>query len=60
MRTVPSDAWQARTIMELLRHFNWNYIAVVYSAGRHYYHLITLNLRKLWRERFDDITTTFY
>ena len=33
LRTVPSDLWQARAIMELLRHYNWTYIAVVYSAG---------------------------
>lgn len=33
MRTVPSDLWQARAIMELLKYFSWNYIAVVYSAG---------------------------
>lgn len=34
MRVVPSDAWQARAINQLLRHFNWTYIGVVYSAGR--------------------------
>jgi hypothetical protein len=34
MRTVPSDLWQARAIMELLKHFDWKYIAVVYSAGK--------------------------
>ncbi|KAI1724798.1 receptor family ligand binding region domain-containing protein [Ditylenchus destructor] len=33
LRVVPSDAWQARAINQLLRHFNWTYIAVVYSAG---------------------------
>ncbi|KAI6203700.1 G-PROTEIN-RECEP-F3-4 domain-containing protein [Aphelenchoides besseyi] len=35
LRTVPSDLWQARAIMELLKHFNWTYIAVVYSAGNY-------------------------
>uniref|UniRef100_A0A915DXN1 Receptor ligand binding region domain-containing protein n=1 Tax=Ditylenchus dipsaci TaxID=166011 RepID=A0A915DXN1_9BILA len=33
LRVVPSDAWQARAINQLLRHFNWTYIAVVYSAA---------------------------
>jgi ABC-type branched-subunit amino acid transport system substrate-binding protein len=35
LRTVPSDLWQARAIMELLKHFSWRYIAVVYSAGNY-------------------------
>ncbi|KAI1713584.1 receptor family ligand binding region domain-containing protein [Ditylenchus destructor] len=35
LRVVPSDAWQARAINQLLRHFNWTYIAVVYSAGNY-------------------------
>jgi hypothetical protein len=30
---VPSDAWQAMAISQLLMHFGWKYIAVVYSAG---------------------------
>jgi ABC-type branched-subunit amino acid transport system substrate-binding protein len=33
MRVVPSDAWQAMAINQLLMHFNWTYIAVVYSSG---------------------------
>ncbi|CAD5206117.1 unnamed protein product [Bursaphelenchus okinawaensis] len=35
LRTVPSDAWQAMAIMELLKYYNWTYIAVVYSAGNY-------------------------
>uniref|UniRef100_A0A914GQ16 G-protein coupled receptors family 3 profile domain-containing protein n=1 Tax=Globodera rostochiensis TaxID=31243 RepID=A0A914GQ16_GLORO len=35
LRVVPSDAWQAMTINQLLMHFNWTYIAVVYSAGNY-------------------------
>uniref|UniRef100_A0A183C7M6 G_PROTEIN_RECEP_F3_4 domain-containing protein n=1 Tax=Globodera pallida TaxID=36090 RepID=A0A183C7M6_GLOPA len=35
LRVVPSDAWQAMAINQLLMHFNWTYIAVVYSAGNY-------------------------
>ncbi len=34
MRVVPSDVWQARAIIEVVKHFNWTYIAVVYSSGK--------------------------
>lgn len=37
LRVVPSDVWQARAINQLLRHFNWTYIAVVYSSGIYFY-----------------------
>ncbi|KJH51701.1 hypothetical protein DICVIV_02132 [Dictyocaulus viviparus] len=30
---VPSDVWQAQAINRLLHHYNWTYIAVLYSAG---------------------------
>ena len=33
LRVVPSDAWQAKAINHVLKHFNWTYIAVVYTAG---------------------------
>ncbi|KAK6032034.1 hypothetical protein OSTOST_01793, partial [Ostertagia ostertagi] len=29
---VPSDVWQAQAINRLLHHYNWTYIAVLYSA----------------------------
>ncbi|VDL69342.1 unnamed protein product [Nippostrongylus brasiliensis] len=32
MRVVPSDVWQAQAINRLLHHYNWTYIAVLYSA----------------------------
>ncbi|KHN88099.1 Metabotropic glutamate receptor 5, partial [Toxocara canis] len=35
MRVVPSDAWQAKTIVTILTHFKWTYVAVVYSAGNY-------------------------
>ncbi|VDK43446.1 unnamed protein product [Anisakis simplex] len=35
MRVVPSDAWQAKTIVTMLAHFRWTYVAVVYSAGNY-------------------------
>ncbi|EPB78763.1 hypothetical protein ANCCEY_02153 [Ancylostoma ceylanicum] len=35
MRVVPSDVWQARAINRLLHHYNWTYIAVLYSAGNY-------------------------
>uniref|UniRef100_A0A7E4WCF0 G_PROTEIN_RECEP_F3_4 domain-containing protein n=1 Tax=Panagrellus redivivus TaxID=6233 RepID=A0A7E4WCF0_PANRE len=35
MRVVPSDVWQARAINNLLMHFNWTYIGVVYSGGNY-------------------------
>lgn len=33
LRVVPSDEWQARAMLEIVKHFGWTYIAVVYSAG---------------------------
>ncbi|KAK2726593.1 hypothetical protein QYM36_007438 [Artemia franciscana] len=30
-RTVPNDVTQAHAIMEILRHFNWSYVSLVYS-----------------------------
>ncbi|ETN78182.1 hypothetical protein NECAME_10502 [Necator americanus] len=35
MRVVPSDVWQAQAINRLLHHYNWTYIAVLYSAGNY-------------------------
>ncbi|KAF8365679.1 mgl-2 [Pristionchus pacificus] len=35
LRVVPSDAWQAQAITKLLLHFDWTYIAVIYSAGNY-------------------------
>ncbi|CAD6184781.1 unnamed protein product [Caenorhabditis auriculariae] len=35
LRVVPSDEWQAQAINRLLHHYNWTYIAVVYSAGNY-------------------------
>ena len=32
-RTVPTDSIQARVIMELLAHFNWSHVSVVYTKG---------------------------
>ncbi|XGW24761.1 hypothetical protein V3C99_006317 [Haemonchus contortus] len=32
---VPSDVWQAQAINRLLHHYNWTYIAVLYSAGNY-------------------------
>jgi predicted amino acid dehydrogenase len=33
LRVVPSDVWQARAMLEIVKHFGWTYVAVVYSAG---------------------------
>lgn len=43
-RTVPSDVNQAHAMLELIRHFNWSYVSIVYSDseyGNHGYE--TLN-----------------
>ncbi len=32
-RTVPTDSFQARVIMELLRYFDWTSVSVVYRKG---------------------------
>uniref|UniRef100_A0A914V1A1 Receptor ligand binding region domain-containing protein n=1 Tax=Plectus sambesii TaxID=2011161 RepID=A0A914V1A1_9BILA len=35
LRVVPSDVWQARAMLEIVKRFGWTYIAVVYSAGNY-------------------------
>ncbi|CAB3408217.1 unnamed protein product [Caenorhabditis bovis] len=35
LRVVPSDVFQAQAINHLLHHFNWTYVAVLYSAGNY-------------------------
>ncbi|CAI5439226.1 unnamed protein product [Caenorhabditis angaria] len=35
LRVVPSDRHQAQAIHRLLNHFNWTYVAVLYSAGNY-------------------------
>lgn len=35
MRTVPSDAWQAQAMLDIVKHFKWRYVAVVYSDGNY-------------------------
>lgn len=32
MRTVPSNKWQAQAIVDLLRRFSWNWVAVLGSG----------------------------
>jgi len=34
-RTVPSDYHQANAIIELLNHFGWNYVSIVYSDSEY-------------------------
>uniref|UniRef100_A0A8R1DJ07 G_PROTEIN_RECEP_F3_4 domain-containing protein n=1 Tax=Caenorhabditis japonica TaxID=281687 RepID=A0A8R1DJ07_CAEJA len=35
LRVVPSDVFQAQAINRLLHHYNWTYVAVLYSAGNY-------------------------
>ncbi|XP_075997299.1 taste receptor type 1 member 3 [Genypterus blacodes] len=35
LRTVPSDKWQAEVMVELLKAFNWNWVAVVGSEDEY-------------------------
>ncbi|KAM3722055.1 Metabotropic glutamate receptor [Dirofilaria immitis] len=35
MRVVPADTWQAKLFVAMLEHFNWTYVAVIYSAGNY-------------------------
>ncbi|VBB31958.1 unnamed protein product [Acanthocheilonema viteae] len=35
MRVVPADTWQAKLVIAMLEHFNWTYVAVIYSAGNY-------------------------
>ncbi|CAL8138068.1 unnamed protein product [Orchesella dallaii] len=37
-RTVPSDVNQAHALIDILRHFNWTYVAVVYSDSEYGLH----------------------
>ena len=34
-RTVPSDNYQARAMIDIARKFNWTYISLVYSADEY-------------------------
>ncbi|VDK85939.1 unnamed protein product [Litomosoides sigmodontis] len=35
MRVVPADTWQAKLVIAMLEHFNWTYVAVIYSTGNY-------------------------
>ena len=35
MRTVPPDRFQEESILDLLVHFNWTYVSLVFSEGNH-------------------------
>lgn len=35
LRTVPSDTYQARAIISILRHFNWTYVSAVYDDSNY-------------------------
>ncbi len=34
-RTVPSDNYQARAMVDIALHFNWTYVSLVYSADEY-------------------------
>lgn len=34
-RTVPSDNYQARAMIDIALHFNWTYVSLVYSADEY-------------------------
>ncbi|VDN05716.1 unnamed protein product [Thelazia callipaeda] len=34
-RTVPSDDYQARAMIDIAHHFNWTYVSLVYSADEY-------------------------
>ncbi|CDW57919.1 glutamate receptor, metabotropic 5 [Trichuris trichiura] len=35
MRVVPSDSWQAKAMVDIVRYFNWSYVAVIYTDGNY-------------------------
>lgn len=35
LRTVPSDNYQARAMIDIALHFNWTYVSLVYSADEY-------------------------
>lgn len=41
LRVVPSDALQVEVITELLRRFEWNYVALVNSIGKLYFRMLS-------------------
>ena len=49
-RMVAKDSYQTRVIVDLLQHFNWTYIAVVY-ADNEYERNLAKSLRKEIRKR---------
>lgn len=36
LRVVPSDTYQAQTLMDVVLRYNWTYISTVHSEGMHY------------------------
>jgi ABC-type branched-subunit amino acid transport system substrate-binding protein len=36
MRLVPSDNWQAMAMVELVKKYAWQNVAIIYTAGRTY------------------------
>ena len=46
MRLAPPDRYQARAIIQILQHFDWTYVSVVYSRGSYGVELVA-RLREL-------------
>uniref|UniRef100_A0A8C5QIC6 Glutamate metabotropic receptor 5 n=1 Tax=Leptobrachium leishanense TaxID=445787 RepID=A0A8C5QIC6_9ANUR len=41
MRVVPSDAQQARAIVDIVKRYNWTYVSAVHTEGRTYSRMLT-------------------
>jgi len=48
MRVVPSDAQQARAMVDIVKRYNWSYVSAIHTEGTHTHtHTHTHTLRPL-------------
>ena len=37
LRVVPSDYFQAQVMIDIVRYYNWSYVSVIHTDGKHLY-----------------------
>lgn len=40
MRVVPSDAQQARAMVDIVKRYNWSYVSAIHTEGKLIYFIV--------------------